>query len=149
MLLAMLLLQLLSQRYDFPSPVNVDFFFLVIVYFAVNSSFIRTMVMATVLGLISDCLSGGIIGVFSFSRILASFLVNQASRFIDFRRPVFVFFTVFLSLVFANTVAAFFLFLIMELTPTITLIVFQPLATAGLALVLINFKPTRRYINVP
>lgn len=143
------LLQFVSRQYSFLTALNIDFFFLIIVHTAVCFSFARTMATATLLGLLTDYLSGGIIGVFSFSRILFSFLIFEAARMIDFRKKVFVFLAIFLSLLLSNVMAVFFLYHISALQPTLQILIIQPLSTGGLALLLVSFKSISEHLNVP
>ncbi len=143
------LAQFISRQHDFSAALNIDFFFLIIMHAAVVYSFSRTMLTATALGLLTDYLSGGIIGVFSFSRILVSFLVYEAARMIDLRKRIFVFLTVLFGLLLANVMAVFFLYHISGLQPALRILVVQPLSTAGLALILTSIKAIREHLNVP
>jgi rod shape-determining protein MreD len=143
------LAQFISRQHDFSAALNIDFFFLIIMHAAINFSFTRTMVTATALGLLTDYLSGGIIGVFSFSRILVSFLVFEAARMMDFRKKAFIFLAVFFGLLLANVMAVFFLYHISGLQPTLQILIIQPLSTAGLALLLTSIKSINEHLNVP
>ena len=54
---------------------------MIIFYISIKSGFMKSVISASLIGLVSDYLSGGVIGVFSFSRTLAAYLLNMIARF--------------------------------------------------------------------
>ncbi|MCX6554820.1 MAG: rod shape-determining protein MreD, partial [Candidatus Aminicenantes bacterium] len=93
----MLVGQVAIAKYYQSLRLNVDLLYLVIFYVATKSGFMKSVISASVIGLCSDYLSGGIMGVFSFSRTLAAYLLNIIARFLDLKKNIFVFLLILLS----------------------------------------------------
>lgn len=118
-------------------PYFPDFLFLIIIYNALRASFLRTQLVACLLGWLTDYLCGGVIGVFGFSRIVAASLVHEIIRFIDLKKKGFTFFLVLMSLALSNGIAQLFFYLIHSAPVSLSLLFWQPLTTAALALLLV------------
>jgi rod shape-determining protein MreD len=127
---------------------NVDLLYLVIFYISIKSGFMTTVLSASLIGLCSDYLSGGVIGVFSFSRTLAAYLLNVMSRFLDLKKNVFIFLLIFVSLFLSNLVAFFFYVLIFNLKITVSLMFYQPLATASIGTIILGFNKVKSFLDV-
>jgi rod shape-determining protein MreD len=67
---------------------NIDLLYLIIFYIAIKSGFMSSVLSAAFIGLCSDYLSGGVMGVFSFSRTLAAYFLNVLARFLDLKKNV-------------------------------------------------------------
>ena len=65
---------------------NVDLLYLVIFFIAIRSGYMQAILSAALIGFVSDYLSGGVMGVFSFSRTLAAYFLNAVARFLDLKK---------------------------------------------------------------
>ena len=72
--------QLAFARYYHPLRFTVDLLYLVIFFIAIRSGFMPSILSAALIGLCTDYLSGGVMGVFSFSRTLAAYFLNALAR---------------------------------------------------------------------
>jgi rod shape-determining protein MreD len=144
----MLIGQIAISRYYQTLRFNVDLLYMIIFYFSIKSGFMKSIVSASIIGLISDYLSGGIIGVFSFSRTLAAYFLNVLARFVDLKNNLFIFLLIFISLFLSNTVAFVFFVLIFKFKVTASLLVYQPLSTALIGTILLGFKKVKSLLDV-
>jgi len=144
----MLVGQVAIAKY-YPSwRLNVDLLYLVIFYIASKSRFMPSVISASLIGLCSDYLSGGIMGVFSFSRTLAAYLLNTIARFLDLKKNIFVFLLILLSLFLSNGVAFIFYALIFKYRITASLLIYQPLFTAFIGTVILGLKKVKSLLDV-
>ena len=127
---------------------NVDLLYLIIFYIAIKSGFISSVLSAAFIGLCADYLSGGVMGVFSFSRTLAAYFLNTLARFLDLKKNVFIFLLIFTSLFFSNLLAFLFYVLIFNLKITASLLVFQPLYTAIIGTIILGFEKVKSLLDV-
>ena len=146
--LALLIGQIAISRYYPFLRFNVDLLYLIIFCIAIKSGYVPTMVSAALIGLISDYLSGGIIGVFSFSRTLAAYFLNMLARFIDLRNNFFVFLLIWISLFLSNLLASSFYVIVFKYKITASLLIYQPLATAGIGTIFFGFKKIKLLLDV-
>lgn len=140
--------QFAIARYYQQLRFSVDLLYLIIFYIAVRSGFMPTILSATFIGLCTDYLSGGVIGVFSFSRTLAAYFLNAMARFLDLKKNIFIFLLIFISLFFSNLVAFVFHVLIFKLKITANLLLFQPLYTATIGTVILGSKKAKSLLDV-
>jgi len=127
---------------------NVDLLYLIIFYVAIKSGFMPSILGAAFIGLCTDYLSGGVMGVFSFSRTLAAYFLNAMARFLDLKKNIFVFLLLFISLFFSNLVAFVFHVLIFKLKITASLLLFQPLYTAVIGTIILGSKKAKSLLDV-
>jgi rod shape-determining protein MreD len=146
--LAMLAGQIAVSRHYPAMRFSVDLLYLVIFCVAIKSRFVSSMISASLIGLVSDYLSGGIIGVFSLSRTLAAYLLNILARFIDLRKNIFVFLLLWISLFLSNLVAYGFFAIVFKYKVAASLLLHQPLATAGIGTVILGFNKIKSLLNV-
>lgn len=146
--IALLIGQIAISRYFQALRLNVDLLYLIIFCISIRSGFLPSIIGASLIGLISDYLSGGIIGVFSFSRTLAAYFLNVIARYLDLKNNFFVFLLILLSLFLSNLVAFMFFVLIFKYKLTVSLLVFQPLFTAGVGTILLAFKKVKSHLDV-
>jgi len=144
----MLVGQVTIAKYYQSWRLNVDLLYLVIFYIASKSGFMKSVISASLIGLCSDYLSGGVMGVFSFSRTLAAYLLNTISRFLDLKKNIFVFLLILLSLFLSNLVAYVFYALIFKYTITASLLVYQPLFTAAIGTIILGLKKVKSLLDV-
>lgn len=149
MLILLFLGQILIYRNYRELRFNVDLLYLVIFYFSIRFGFLKGVISAVAIGLITDYLSGGILGVFSFSRVLAAYFLTSITRFIDLRKKLFVFVLILFSLFLSNCVANLFFYFIFGFRITVSLIVIQPLLTASVGTILLGLSKVRSLLNVP
>jgi rod shape-determining protein MreD len=140
--------QFAIARYYQPLRFNIDLLYLIIFYIAIKSGFMPTILSAAFIGFCSDYLSGGIIGVFSFSRTLAAFFLNAMSRFLDLKKNIFIFLLILVSLFLSNLVAFVFYVLIFQLKITAGLLLFQPLSTAVVGTILLGSRKAKSLLDV-
>lgn len=144
----MILGQVIVYRYFHQLHLNLDFLYLILVYYTVNTTFYKSIAAASIIGLITDYLSGGVMGVFGFSRTLAAFLLNDFSRRIDLKNNLFVFLLIAVSMAFSNGVAYIFFYIISGEPFNISLVVYQPLLTGLVGVVTVTFTKSRTYLDV-
>jgi len=133
----------------FPNiPFFPDFLFLIIIYNALRTSFLKTLLIACLLGWLTDYICGGIIGVFGFSRIAAAALVHEIIRYIDLKKKGFTFFLVFISLALSNIIAQIFFYLIHSAPISPSLLLWQPLTTSLFALLLAHWQKIKEIWDI-
>jgi len=148
-LLALLLAgQFLIGRYQPSLQLSVDFIYLIVFYLAIRCGFYKGVLAGMVFGLLTDHFTGGVIGVFSFSRTLAAYLVGNVSRFIDFRKNSFIFIFLWGSLWLSNLVANFLFEVAFRFNFSVQLLLWQPLLTATLGTLLVGTKRAKAVLDV-
>jgi rod shape-determining protein MreD len=140
--------QLVIARNYYALRFSVDLLYLIIFYIAIKSGFIPTVLSAAFIGLCSDYLSGGVMGVFSFSRTLAAFLLHTMTRFLDLKKNIFTFLLILISLFLSNLVAFVFYVLIFNLKITTSLLFFQPLSTALIGTMILGSNKMKSLLDV-
>jgi rod shape-determining protein MreD len=147
-IMAMIIGQIAIAKYYQSLRFNVDLLYLIIFYISIKSGFMKSIVSASLIGLCSDYLSGGVIGVFSFSRTLAAYFLNVSARFLDLKKKMFIFLLIFISLLLSNIVAFVFYALIFKYKITASLLLYQPLFTAIIGTVLLGLKKVKSLLDV-
>lgn len=142
--------QLVMYRYFSRTNMTLDLLYLVLVYISVKSGFFKSMLAATLIGLITDYLSGGILGIFGFSRTISAFLLNEMSMRIDLKSNFFVFLLITLSLMLSNLVANLFFYLIPGPGQylQVKLILIQPLLTGIVGILIVSSSKSKKYLDV-
>jgi len=140
--------QLTFSRYYQPLRFNVDLLYLIIFLIAIRSSFLPSILSAALIGLFSDYLSGGVLGVFSFSRTLAAYFLNALSRFLDLKKNIFIFLLILVSLFLSNLMAFIFYVLIFKMKVTAGLLLLQPLSTALIGTIIMGTKKAKSLLDV-
>jgi rod shape-determining protein MreD len=140
--------QIVIHQYVRQLHVNVDLFYLILVYISVTKGFYQSMAGGMAIGLITDYLSGNVLGVFGFSRTLAAYFLNELSRRIDLRNNVFVFMLIAVSMAFSNIIANIFFSFILNYTINLSLVLYQPLLTAFVGLIIVGTDKAKTYLNV-
>jgi len=129
--------------------VNADLLYLIMVYIAVRSNFLKTLISATVIGLFTDFITGSIvIGVFGFSRTLIAYILYEGSKFIDLKKNIFVFFLIAISLSVSNLIANLFFSFILSFKISINLILYQPLITGLIGFLILLPTTIKKKLNV-
>jgi rod shape-determining protein MreD len=140
--------QVAIARYYHSLRFTVDLLYLIVFYISIKSGFLPSIFSASFIGLCSDYLSGGILGVFSFSRILAAYFLNVLARFLDLKKNVFVFLLILISLFLSNLVAFVFHVLIFNLRITTRLLIYQPLSTAVVGTIILGTNKVKSLLDV-
>lgn len=135
-------------RYYYQWRFSVDLLYLIVFFIAIRSRYLPSVLSAALIGFAGDILSGGVLGVFSFARTLAAFLLNTLARFLDLKKNVFVFLLILISLFLSNLVAFLFLVLIFRYRITANLLLFQPLATALAGTLIIGSRKAKALLDV-
>jgi rod shape-determining protein MreD len=146
--IALIVGQFAIARYYQPLRFNIDLLYLIIFYIAIKSGFMPTVLSAAFIGFCSDYLSGGVMGVFSFSRTLAAYFLNALSRFLDLKKNVFVFLLILISLFLSNLAALVFHVLVFHMRLTASLLLFQPLSTAIVGTILLGSRRVKSMLDV-
>ncbi len=139
----MIILQLELLRHDNLSFFSIDIVFLILIYFCHKSSFLKSMIFATITGWGFDYFIGGITGVFGISRVLVAIIVFQMSKYMDIKNKLISFVFIFVNLSSSNLLANILLNSIAKLPINLNLILIQPLITAITGIILMNIKTIR------
>jgi rod shape-determining protein MreD len=146
--LLLLSLQILVNIHLSKFNINIDFIFLILIYITSRGNFLKSMLAATLIGWATDILSGHILGVYGFARVIVTFLIFEIIVFIDFKRLSFTFIFVFASLSLSNLIANLFFLLIRNFGLSSGLLIYQPLLTGMFAVLLITSDRIKEAINV-
>jgi rod shape-determining protein MreD len=141
-------LQIVSVRFLPSIHYFPDFLFLIIAFNALKAGFFKSYAVACILGWLTDYLTGGIIGVFGFSRVLSAAILHEMVKVVDLKRKGFTFFLIFFSLLSSNLISYLFLYLIDQAHLSLSLILWQPISTAVLALFMIHWKSVNKIWDV-
>jgi rod shape-determining protein MreD len=147
-LIVMLIGQVAIARYYQSLRFNVDLLYIIVFYISIKSGFMKSIISASLIGLCSDYLSGGVMGVFSFSRTLAAYFLNTLARFVDLKNNFFIFLLIFLSLLLSNLVAFVFYAFIFKYKITASLLIYQPLFTAIIGTFMLGLKKVKSLLDV-
>ena len=147
-MLFLILMQILVNLYLNEFSINIDFIFLILIYISSRGNFLKAMVVATIIGWMTDLLNSQIIGVFGFSRVVITYIIFELIVFIDFKRLTFTFLFIFLSLSLSNLIANLFLLFINNYGLSVGMIIYQPLLTGLLAVLLVSSDRIKEAINV-
>lgn len=140
--------QIAFARHYYTLRFSVDLLFLLIFLIAIRSRYMTSIVSAALIGFCSDYLTGGVMGVFSFSRTLAAFSLNTLARFLDLKKNIFIFLLLLVSLFLSNLAAFGFLVLIFQYKITASLLVIQPLSTALVGTFILGSKKAKSLLDV-
>jgi len=147
--LFLVLMQILANLHLNELNINIDFIFLILIYYiSSRGNFIRAMILATLIGWSTDLLNSQIVGVFGFSRVVIAYAIFEIIVFIDFKRLTFTFLFVFFSLGFSNLIANLFLLFINGYAISPGMVLYQPLLTGMFAVLLISSDRIKEAINV-
>lgn len=147
--LFLVLMQILVNLYLNELSINIDFIFLILIYYiSSRGNFLKAMLLATLIGWSTDLLNSHIVGVFGFSRVVIAYAIFEIIVFIDFKRLTFTFLFVFLSLAFSNLIANLFLLFINGYSISPGLVLYQPLLTGVFAVLMISSDRIKEAVNV-
>ena len=135
-------------RYYYQWRFAIDLLYLIVFFIAIRSRYLPSVLSAALIGFAGDVVSGGVMGVFSFARTLAAFLLNSLARYLDLKKNIFVFLLIQVSLFLSNLVAFLFLVLIFRYRITASLLVFQPLATALAGTLIVGSRKAKALLDV-
>jgi len=144
----LIILQIIIYRYENILKINVDFLYLILVYISVKSGFFKTVLSATVIGLVTDYFSMNVMGVFGFSRTIAAYLLNEISRHIDLKNSLLVFILIAISLFISNLISNIFFYIILGVKFSPNLILFQPITTGLVGAFILIPSKIKEYLDV-
>jgi rod shape-determining protein MreD len=127
---------------------NLDLLFLILVYISIKSGFLKTLLSATVIGLITDYFSMNVLGVFGFSRTIIAYFLNNMAKHIDLKNNLLVFTLISISLCLSNLIANTFFLLISGLKYNLNLIVIQPVLTGIMGILIVCTTKFKKYLDV-
>ena len=140
--------QIVVNRYIDILKINIDLLFLILVYISVKSGFYKSILSAAAIGLITDFLSGNILGIFGFSRTVAAYLISELSIYLDLRKNTFLFVLIGLSLFFSNLIANIFFYFILHYPISLNLVFYPPLLTGLVGLLIVSPAKMKKYLDV-
>ncbi len=141
--------QIILQRYVQQLKIHLDLLYLILVYISVMSGFYKTLLTASLIGLVTDYFcSANLMGVFGFSRVIAGFILNEVSHRIDLKNNIFVFLLIAVSLSFSNAIANLFLYFIQGFSFNLDMLLYQPVLTGLLGLIIVTSSKARMYLDV-
>lgn len=143
-----ILLQVAIHRYVNELKLNLDLLYLILVYISIRSSFMKTVFSAAVIGLITDFFSMQVMGVFGFSRTIIAYLLNETAPHIDLKNNTFAFLLIAVSLFLSNLVANTFFYFISGTSFDSNLILYPPLLTGLLGVLIISPSSIKRHLDV-
>jgi rod shape-determining protein MreD len=126
----------------------MDLLFLILVFISIKSSFLKSILSAAAIGLVTDFLSGNVLGVFGFSRTIAAYLINELSRYLDLRKNIFLFLIISLSLFISNLIANIFFYFILNFEISLNLVLYPPLLTALVGFIIVSPAKIKTYLDV-
>jgi rod shape-determining protein MreD len=115
---------------------------------ALKSNLIKTGITATILGLLTDFTSGGILGVFGFSRTFIAFLIRGIISLIDLKQGSYVFLITTISLSISNLIVNLLMFIISNYPINIYFILLQPFLTGLLTLLILKIPYLKKQLDV-
>ncbi|MCP4218638.1 MAG: rod shape-determining protein MreD [bacterium] len=148
MMVVMIMLQIIANRYMNLLKINLDLLYLILVYLSVKSPFMTTIISATAIGLATDYMSMQMMGVFGFSRTLAAYALHQTSNHIDLKNNTFVFLFITISLSLSNGLGNIFLYFISDVTLNLNLILYQPILTGLTGILILMSVRSQQYLDV-
>ena len=143
-----ILLQVAIHRYVNELKLNLDLLYLILVYISIRSSFMKTVFSAAVIGLTTDFFSMQVMGVFGFSRTIIAYLLNETAPHIDLKNNTFAFLLIAVSLFLSNLVANTFFYFISGTSFDSNLILYPPLLTGLLGVLIISPSSIKRHLDV-
>lgn len=143
-----ILLQVAIHRYVNVLKLNLDLLYLILVYISIKSGFMKTVFSAVAIGLITDFFSMQVMGVFGFSRTIIAYLLNETAPHIDLKNNTFTFLLIAVSLFLSNLVANTFFYFISGTGFDSNLILYPPLLTGLLGVLIISPSKIKRHLDV-
>lgn len=148
MFVLLVLLQVAVNRYFNTWKLNLDFLYLILVYISVKSGFLKTILFAAAVGLVTDYTSGSVMGVFGFSRTISAYFIHEISTFLDLRRNLFLFLLIAVSLLISNLVANLFFFIILNFEISANLVLYPAGLTGLVGVLILSPKKMKQYLDV-
>jgi len=148
LLFFLLFLQIFENKFLSDTWISFDFSYLILVFVALKSDIIKTGLVATLLGLMLDFLSGGVPGVFGFSRTLVAFITREILTFIDLKKNFYVFIIISGSLSVSNLIVNFLLYLIFGFAINISFVLYQPILTGITAYLILKNSYLKKQLDV-
>lgn len=140
--------QIVINRYIDTLKINIDLLFLILVYISVKSSFLKSILSATAIGLVTDFFSGNIFGVFGFSRTVSAYVIFELHKYLDLEKPHFQFLLITLSLFISNLIANTFFYFILDYKISLNLVLYPPLLTSAVGIIILSSAKMREYLDV-
>lgn len=146
--LSLIIGQIIVHKYVHIIKFNIDFVYLILVYVAIRSGVVKTIITATMIGWLTDFFTGGIVGIFGFSRTLIAFFLNEIHRYVDLKKNIFVFLLITISLSLSNLIANVFFHFIHGFNIEINLVIRQPIITGLLGTLIMVPARVKEYLDV-
>jgi rod shape-determining protein MreD len=143
-----IVLQIVIHRYVNVLKLNLDFLYLILVYISIKSGYLKTVFAATAIGLVTDFFSMQVMGVFGFSRTIIAYLLNETAPHIDLKNKTFTFLLIAVSLFLSNLVANTFFYFISGTKFDANLILYPPLLTGLIGVLIVTPSTVKRHLDV-
>ncbi len=144
----LIILQIAFHRYENILKINLDLLYLILVYISAKSGFFKTILSATMIGLVTDHFCMNILGVFGFSRTIIAYILNEISRHIDLKNNLFVFLLLAISLCISNLISNIFFYIILGVKFSLNLLFYQPIFTGLVGAFILIPSKIKEYLDV-
>ncbi len=144
----LILLQFTVSKFFAEYRINIDFMYIILLYFLIRKQFVTVIIAAMVIGWATDYFAGTLLGIFGFSRVAIAFILFGVFDYIDPKKLLWTFSLVFISLLLSNLIANLFMIFIYNFNFDYGLLFIQPLLTASFATVILTSRSVRKVLNV-
>lgn len=140
--------QIVIYQYIDIIKINIDCLFLILVYISLKSSFLKSILAATAIGLVTDFFSGNVLGVFGFSRTVSAYLISEFSKYLDLEKFHFQFLLISITLFISNLIANTFFYFIFDYNISLKLVLYPPLLTGFVGMSILLLAGKEEYLDV-
>lgn len=144
----LLFMQFTASKFLTEYRINIDFIFLILIYFIMRKRYSTTIVVSVIAGWLTDYFAGSTLGVYGFARVTIAFILYGVMNYIDSKRLFSTFLIIFLSLSISNLIANMFLLFIYSYNFSSDLLLIQPFLTALTGILLLSSESVRKALNV-
>ena len=125
-----------------------DFIYIIIFYISIKLEYKKAIVISTLLGILTDYLSMGILGIFGLSRAISSYFINTITKYFDISKDKFLITIFLISFVLSNFIANIFFVLIIKSKLSLRIIFIIPILTTILNYILFKIPYFKKILNV-
>lgn len=148
LLLFLFLMHLTVNKFMAELNINIDFMYLILIYFLLRKKFFQTIIAAMIIGWATDYFAGTTVGIFGFSRVTIAFILYGIFDYIDPKRLISAMLIIFISLSFSNLIANLFMIFIYNFNFNFDLLIVQPFLTSLTGILILTSKNIRKALNV-
>ncbi len=126
----------------------IDLIYISVFYISIRLEFRKSIILSTLLGILTDYLTIGILGVFGLSRAISSYFINTITKYFDISKDKFLISIFLLTFIFSNFLANIFFILIFNINLSIKIIFVIPITTTILNYILFKIPKIKKILNV-